>query len=488
MHDCSFGEDEYMCTHSSDSDSDAANMFYRHKKELEIQTTKQELQLPQFSIDTNGMKEIDHIVSTPQVTSTQSNSFKQIPSPIAYWCNRGVGIYSYDKSIVCFCPPQYYGEKCQYHADRLTVLLHLNLSQSIYAQSDSHTTVLKLLVIFMYEDQPLITDSFHVRPAIEMTVYKKKIHHLLYSRSKNLLHHKRARYFNRSDIINEHPYSVRIEAYELNINEKPQCVAVWQYPIYFDFLPSFRLAKVLQLTMPDSAENPCTSNPCSIQEECHPLLNAKSRYICLCRPHFTGKRCSIMDQRCSDNFCSANALCKPNYRGLLSGNELPYCICSVNEIGRRCNLVQDQCNPNPCQNNGTCFAKSEPNQFMGLCARPYYGKLCELGKQTVQLYIYESVEHKAAVIQYFHINLHSLDLILDHQVRYAKLPNFLHDQHYVVKPEIIVIKLFSESQVTIYLILVQSNAESINKTIQVNEKNQCAHVDTLFEGEGMSLN
>ena len=94
-------------------------------------------------------------------------------------------------------------------------------------------------------------------------VPRKKLVHLFYSRSNTSLHHKRARYFNRSNIINEHPYSVRIEAYELNPNEKARLVGVWLYPIYFDFLPSFRLAKVLHLTKPDTTKNPCLSNPCN---------------------------------------------------------------------------------------------------------------------------------------------------------------------------------------------------------------------------------
>jgi hypothetical protein len=54
---------------------------------------------------------------------------------VPYWCNRGIGIYGSNNSIVCFCPPQYYGDKCQYHNDRLTVLIRLNLSQSVYIES-----------------------------------------------------------------------------------------------------------------------------------------------------------------------------------------------------------------------------------------------------------------------------------------------------------------------------------------------------------------
>jgi hypothetical protein len=55
------------------------------------------------------------------------------------------------------CSPQYYGDKCQFHSNHLTVLFHSDLSQSIYVESNNPIMVINLLIIFLYEDQPLLT-------------------------------------------------------------------------------------------------------------------------------------------------------------------------------------------------------------------------------------------------------------------------------------------------------------------------------------------
>jgi hypothetical protein len=94
-----------------------------------------------------------------------------------------------------------------------------------------------------------MTEQFDIRSFDENSLYQKRFHYLFYSRSNQSLEQKQNRYFNRSNLINEHPYSVRIEAYDINrMKRLPELIAVWLYPIYFDFLPSFRLSKILHLT------------------------------------------------------------------------------------------------------------------------------------------------------------------------------------------------------------------------------------------------
>jgi hypothetical protein len=393
-----------------------------------------------------------------------------------------IGVRLYNGSIACFCPPQYYGDKCQFHIDRITFLFHLNLSQTIYVKSNNSNIALKLLIIFLNGNDPLMTESFQIQIIDEITIPRKKLLHLFYSRSNTSLKHKRTRYFNRSNIRDEHPYSIRIEAYELNPFEKARLVAVWLYPVYFDFLPSFRLAKILHLTKSDTSRNPCLSSPCTPQQECHQILNENSTYVCLCPPNFKGDTCLIIDEMCKEGFCSSNALCKPNYRGLLNGNDRPYCICPLNEIGDRCELVYDQCRSNPCRYNGSCRSTAKPNQFLCLCDDHHYGNECQLEKRTVRLYINRSLSHRAAVVQYFDINFVSLEFLLVHQRIHVNLPDLLLYLHArKTAPGIIVVKLYSNVQSEIYLISIQIDVESINGTTEINERNRCVNVQTLFE-------
>jgi hypothetical protein len=481
--DCSHGEDELFCLNRIGSISISPIGLYRDGKELSVRTTKQKLQLPQLPIDNHGNKTTDPTIHPMLESDIPATNFSDEMNPIiSYYCNRGIGVQLSNKSIVCFCPPQYYGDKCQFHNDRITILFHLNLSQSIYSQSNNPKTMLKLLIIFMNDNQPLMTESFQIKVIDEMIIPRKKLVHLFYSRSNVSLYDKQARYFNRSDIINEHPYSVRIEAYDLNLSEEPQIVGVWLYPIYFDFIPSFRLAKVLHLTKPDNTSNPCSSNPCSPQQECHQILNQNSTHVCLCPPDYKGENCSLIDETCKEGFCALNALCKPTYRGILSGIEQPFCICPLNKIGHQCDLIHDRCDSNPCYNNGTCLSTSEPNRFICLCDEYHYGDQCQLEKRGVRLNLKCIPSHRAAVVQYFDIDFLTLDFLLVDQHIYNNLPDLLYYLHIgKTAPGIIVVKFYSKTQsANIYLISIQIDVESINGMIELNKTNHCVHVETLF--------
>jgi hypothetical protein len=478
--DCFHGEDELFCPNQRGS-IDISSILYRNEKEWFVRATKQKIQLPQLPIGIHGNKVPDTTISMLQSETPTTNFSNAINSTISYYCNRGIGVQLYNKSIACFCPPQYYGDRCQFHSDRITFLFHLNLSQSIYVKSNNPKMMLRLLIIFMYNNQPLMIESFQMKVIDEIVVPRKKLVHLFYSRSNISLEHKRSRYFNRSKIINEHPYSIHIEAYELNPSQKPQLVGVWLYPIYFDFLPSFRLAKVLHLTKPDPINNPCSSNPCSPQQQCQQILNRNSTYVCLCAPNFKGHNCSLIDEMCERSFCSSKALCKPNYRGILMGNEQPYCICPLNEIGQQCGLIFDGCDLNPCQNDGTCLSTTKPNQFICLCDEYHSGNQCQLKKEGVRLHIKNNPSHLTAVVQYFNINFFTLDLLLVDQHIYDHLPDFLHYQHVgKIAPGIIVVKFYSSTENEIYLISIQIDVESITGTMELNETNRCVHVQTLF--------
>ncbi|CAF3630795.1 unnamed protein product [Rotaria sp. Silwood1] len=487
--DCLFGEDEYMCDRRNLSDAKPSNTLYRKQKEIYVRNADQNPHLPQFPLDVNNTKFNDIYISTNDSITTSTPSSEVTSSLISYWCNRGIGIQIYNGSIVCFCPPQYYGDRCQYYSDRVTVYLHLNLSPSIYTESIGSEIVIKLLVLFLYKNQVLTTDEFHLQPVVEISSYRKKIGYFLYSRSFKLLEEKRKRHFNRSNIIHEHHYSIRIEAYELNVFKTPVFIAIWQYPIYFDYLPVFRLAKVLRLIKSTEIDgkNPCLKNPCNQYQQCHQLLNQKSAYICVCKNNFRGTDCSIIDHMCKNNHCSGNALCKPNYRSLISGNILPYCICPATHFGHRCELVHDSCISNPCQNNGTCFPTLKPNEFSCLCTDHYHGKQCDMKTKAISLKINETIKHDAVVIQYFDINFSSLKLILVHQHPYCNIPHVLEYRYTkTIAPAIVLAKLYSNIQTEIYLISLHMHVRSIDGVTQISERNRCIHVRKLLEtSEGM---
>ena len=182
---------------------------------------------------------------------------------------------------------------------------------------------------------------------------KKMITHFLYPHSMSFRHHRFQRLNSRSNLIRTQPYSIRIEIYETRSSQQPVLVAVWRYPIYLDYPPVFRLAKVLRLPGFVEHGNPCSSNPCPHEhEECHPLINDHPYYICLCKPNFTGENCSQEDIRCPHGYCASGFLCKSNY----PADQSPLCLCPSNRYGDRCGIEHDSYLVNPCLNNGSCFS------------------------------------------------------------------------------------------------------------------------------------
>lgn len=57
-------------------------------------------------------------------------------------------------SVVCFCLIRYYGEKCEYHADRFSILFHLDL---ILRQQEAFRTLLAHMEYYHHHEQTTIT-------------------------------------------------------------------------------------------------------------------------------------------------------------------------------------------------------------------------------------------------------------------------------------------------------------------------------------------
>ena len=487
MSECPHGEDEFMC-----GQEDFLKTFYRAVKQQTIRRKVKQVQLPPFPAHTDNSQTPSATHSDNASKSTLAPSVISLPSNLSSllnWCNRGIPIFTHNRSRVCFCPPQYHGDQCQFHSDRITLITHVNHIQSDYAPSTDRSIVHKFLVLLLFNEQVITVEEFHVRPATEILNYRKKKIYLHYSRSPQHLTKKQERYFNRSNVIYEHPFSIRIEAYELKPNLRPQRFAVWRYPIFFDYLPVFRLATVLRFLLP-RGDNPCHQHPCSRNEECYQVQNQRSEHLCLCKTGFSGKNCSEVDAKCSAGHCSSTAVCLPGYQGLINGNDYPYCICPSGHIGERCELSLNGCSDNPCQNGGRCVEKSKPNEFDCECTEAYQGRTCEIGKPSIQLQLGRtvSVAYQVIVVQYLKIDFVSLELNIVGQNVYGQLPTSLthyHDTSPV--PEVAIIKLYYDNQSDIYLLALLLNQTSIRTETSITERNRCRSAQSFFTSEEGSI-
>jgi hypothetical protein len=201
-----------MCDYRS-----SLNQFllpYRESKRFSRGRKSSIVRFPRYPLDVNITQRDSQ---SPSMISLSSTSL----SP--YWCNRGLGVVSTNNHsvILCFCPPQYYDEKCEFHSDRLSVVLHLDLSESIEIDRNDRRILFQLVVLFLFNGDVLMIDQFQLHSSVEfdslLNNRKKKtklISHFVYPRSSTFLAERRQRFFNRS------PFSIRVELYQTRLNER----------------------------------------------------------------------------------------------------------------------------------------------------------------------------------------------------------------------------------------------------------------------------
>ena len=175
---CLTDEDQYWCLDSILKLSYDFSQIYRREKELRIRYDNQFFQLPRYPPNQTFISFLNR--SKPQSKTLDNQSLLAF-----YYCNRGLGVYDVNQSIICFCSEQYYGDRCQFYQDRLTFLFHID-----YSHYFSSKHLLKYLVLFLLDDQVLNSYEFHSRSNVELTKYVKRTHTFVYSRSSILLQHK----------------------------------------------------------------------------------------------------------------------------------------------------------------------------------------------------------------------------------------------------------------------------------------------------------
>ncbi|CAF1414436.1 unnamed protein product [Adineta steineri] len=482
--ECPYGEDEYWCPLTKS----IPGTTYKYRNSKRVQKIYWESFWPRFpssiqsivtELDqkqsTQYFRSSSNIVNTTRVSTHYSDSYK---------CNRGVAVSCNNKSdVVCFCPPAYYGRSCQYFSDRLTVYTHLNLSSLPTMSYVKRFHYFKIIASLIYGKHIIDFHEFIINGDTKIENSIKHKFYLLYSSSDEMKQQKKLRHFNRTDIIKNQPYSIRFDIYKLSENEIDE-LGSWVYPIYFDFLPAFRLATIL--TFPkwygNLSANPCMNNTsCPQNSRCLPIFNQEHpRFRCSCRSNFYGKNCETIELKCL-SYCSSNALCKPENRGQLTNTNNPLCICPLHRFGPRCNLRHDECRSQPCLNNGTCHLKNDPSgqkSFICKCSKYYYGDYCEKIKLSIYINLNMSRHTLASIIQFYDVRLSKLQLLIQHQQVVSGLPTSIRYNHdRILAPPLAILKVYdSLSKYQYYILYIQQNVTNIhiNSTPQ-----QCLHVTSF---------
>ncbi|CAF1254201.1 unnamed protein product [Adineta steineri] len=365
--------------------------------------------------------------------------------------------------------------------DRITIIAQVDW-ETFPNILRNHT--IRIKTNFLFGDMIIDSYGFEVIAMNKYMMDRKHKFYLLYSRSFEMLEHKRQRYFNQSDIENRHPYSVHFHAFAFETNRTMVEVGVWRYVIFFDYLPAFRLAVVLKFPfwLGSSELDPCSEKRCSHNSTCIPVLNQNRSCYCACKSGYYGNDCSLHEPRCA-TYCLPNAFCQPTYDNTVKNNLSIDCICPPAHFGPRCYLKNDGCESNPCSNNGTCSSihyQSAESSYVCSCTDRFYGEHCNEEKASVYINLNttEMKSIRAAVIQLYDVEISSLRLIIQHQKAYRDIPlKFTYFHPNVTAPYFGLLKLYKDDEDAQYFILYVS----LQTQIKVNSTpKHCPHVSSIF--------
>ncbi|CAF1423882.1 unnamed protein product [Rotaria sordida] len=405
-------------------------------------------------------------------------------------CGRGVAIRrNKTNTTECFCPPSLYGEYCQHFSDRITIITSLyNIPQKLLEQSSN---TIKILASLLSDDSVIDYYIFHVPLIFSKNLNKKFRFNLIHSRPK---------------ILSE-SYTVRFEAYHLSVDSSIKFISVWEYPIHFPFLPSYRLAQVLKFendqTISSKPHICHVANPCRHESTCHPVmnkLNNMSAYYCRCNTNSFGKQCEqLLAPSSSSSICSKHALLY-----LISPSK-SICLCPTYRYGPTCSINHTCVYKNPCGvNRGKCYNNPDnlTRDYICVCDKKFFGDHCEFDSAVIRINFTDFVFVQSpsnfimsSIIQLCDLHNKTFDLIVREKRVYQGLPShtteIFHNNHYL--PMLAIMKLYHKQQLSndyvanlkqpayFILYITPFKVSHMNLTSIINMTNYCPHTAIAFQ-------
>ncbi|CAF3945990.1 unnamed protein product [Rotaria sordida] len=293
---------------------------------------------------------------TPKQHDQEKKLIPKIDADLSSYCHRGIAVlYGINETKICLCPPNYFGNQCQWQNQRISLTL-----QFLWRSTASITVIFQVIIM-------LIDENGQIAPNFEQITYMS-------SRDCNTKFNIYLLYPNRPKNISSN-YSIRIDLFEkTNLNYW----ASWYLPISFPFLPVNRI--VTQLLIPEVQETISCSLSCGEHGKCMRYINEKSLFFCQCNQGYSGIRCEISHEcNCSnDSYCLAPFIC----------------VCPLYKFGSYCYLKHSICklSNNPCQHNGLCVPNDDRIDLTGFtcfCSQDYSGTRCENINNQIDIHLYD---------------------------------------------------------------------------------------------------
>ena len=434
--DCSDGEDEWACDFENHIYSSVFNPFT--SEEYHLSSSQQVINPEKISVD-------DHTV---------------------FFCHRGILLRFNDHEDRCFCPPSYYGLRCQFQSERLT----LSFDSETLITFNQNT--IYQLVFYLIDDQDNALNRETLIYAPAMHSIKKHLIYLLYP------HHNRLSFLNKS---------LHVDAYIITENTIDFSLS-WFYSIQFSSLPVNRVAMRLFFEERYTNRALCKQIGCK-HGVCHSFANV-DRPFCHCLAGWTGYICDqSSNMKCSQLTCDRNSKCVVSH-----GHA--FCLCPLGRTGTQCRVPYNACQNVLCQNNGTCTSLDERTQeHICQCQENYFGDKCQYKAALLIVYI---PPHFGFVPV---INIHMLHvlsympgvLIHRNSYFYKNLPSNSHlvinDEHQTFLSMFVFAQTLTDPQSffgSYYLLsYLTDNVTHLNVSIVV--ENRCLHISERLNSTIMSF-
>ena len=340
---CNLTQEEELSTKCIDiynsNTSDIINLFCLRRHSLEKE------KFLYFSID--------QIIEEPKIINKQLSI---IENQITYnqECHRGFPLKLWllnSTKIICFCPSSYYGSKCQYQNQRVSLTLQFQ------AYSDSRRILFSIIIYLIDNTNERIIHSYKQLTYIYIEHCSIKFNfYLIYSkRPKDLTKN----------------YSIHIDIYE---KQTFSYRGSFLFPLNYSFLPVHRLAFLLTIPKNNKSIENCQDEKC-YHGRCI-KYSSNNHSFCQCKQGWIGKSCSI-PYKCQ---CSLDSLCLG-----IGINNRSICICPLNKWGPRCLIQNKICQLNSnltCLNNGQCIPIDDTmiskTKFLCICSKGFSGEQCEI--------------------------------------------------------------------------------------------------------------
>ena len=397
--------------------------------------------------------------SMMMITRIQENKKQEYRWP--WYCNRGIemNLTSIDdnQTMTCLCPASYYGHRCQYQSQRISLTLQLI---SIYRSG-------------IYRIISLLIDDNDEKRAIES--YDQYLYFVQQSCSvkinRYLLFTMRPKDYRRN-------YSIHIHVIEMNTMKH---VGTWYFPIPFLFLPVNRI--VGQIIIPIRPKRLISQCPNSCQHgQCLIYMNTNRSY-CYCDIGWSGIRC---DQQRSMLNISSHCSKMSIDMGTIKNRNRSLCICPLNRFGRDCSSDEIQCPDEMiCHNQGQCIISIDMSQlkknYLCLCPHDYYGEFCQYRKARIEMTI-DNLMIPSYILAYFFTLSNQSEV--EHTMILQKLTLF--QRHVIFRITIPYNVIVVEISKRFYLVALQKKTKQLLKT-SIHSKQECQSFDLYLNSYVLSM-